>query len=182
MIKKTLLYGALAFNVLTPLTVVAATQSVSAKEAVIDSAITAQVKALYLKSPLVKSADISVMTVNQVVVLTGTVATDIQYERAITLAESVNNVNEVNVEHLDVKKSIAPISDTLITAKVKGVFLKEKLFGKKSIEYWPVVVETKDSVVYLTGKVSTATERKNLINLAQKVNGVKSVNSSITLK
>ena len=101
--------------------------------------------------------------------------------RAITLAESVDGVRAVNADNLKVKSSSAPLTDAYTTAKVKGAFLKTKLFGSQDIEYWPVKVETKDRVVYLSGSVDTPSERTNLINLTQKVRGVKLVNSSITV-
>ena len=114
--------------------------------------------------------------------LSGQVKTKSQYERAITLADSVANVEAINADNLSVKASNAPLKDSYTTAKVKSSFLKEKLFGAKDIEFWPVKVETKDSVVYLTGKVSSNKERNNLIHLAQAVSGVSEVKSSIKIK
>lgn len=184
MSNKIILSSALALTTLLPfnVNVAQAASSKSVKAVVSDTVITAKVKALYAKSALVKALDINVTTVNQNVVLTGVVKTESQYERAITLADTVDGVKSINVENLSVKRSKAPLTDSYTTAKVKSAFLKEKLFGSKEIEVWPVKIETKDSVVYLTGKVHNEKERTNLINLAQATAGVKEVKSAITIQ
>lgn len=159
-----------------------ATQPTSVKAVAKDALITSKIKALYANSSLVKASDIQVTTVNRNVILMGQVKTPSQYERAITLADLVPEVQSINADNLNVKASNAPLKDSYTTAKVKSTFLKEKLFGSKDIEVWPVKVETKDSVVYLTGKVSTPKERKNLIHLAKGVSGVSAVKSSIVIQ
>ncbi|MFC3907666.1 BON domain-containing protein [Legionella dresdenensis] len=185
MFKKTLLCGALAFTVIAPEVGLAAqvkhTNS-TAQSAAKDTAITAKVKALFAKSSLIKGRDISVVTVNRKVILSGTVDTDLQYERAIVLAGSVDDVRDVDADTLIVKSSESPMADTYITAKVKGRLLKEKIFGDKDIEYWPVSVETKNGIVYLAGSVETAKQRSNIVNLVKGVKGVKSVKSSLSVK
>ncbi|STX28339.1 osmotically inducible protein Y [Legionella beliardensis] len=153
----------------------------NAQHAISDTEITNQIKALYQKSPLVNEQNITISTANQQVVLRGKVDTDMEYERAISLAESVAGVNDVNADNLLVKDSKSPLADTFITAKVKGAIMKEKLFGDKDVEYWPVSVETKNSVVYLAGNVDTNEQRTNIVNLVEKVKGVKSVKSSLTV-
>jgi hyperosmotically inducible protein len=159
-----------------------ASSIVSVQASAADAAITSRIKALYVKSPLVKASHIKVTTINQNVVLSGQVNTKSQYERAITLADTVPEVQAINVDNLSIKASKEPLKDVYTTAKVKSSFLKEKLFGSKAIEYWPVKVETKDSVVYLTGKVSSIEEKRNLIHLAKRVSGVSKVNSAIVIQ
>ncbi|MGQ3888719.1 BON domain-containing protein [Legionella sp. CNM-1927-20] len=165
----------------TPTTTTNTTQTVNTQSAVNDTAIIDQVKALYQKSPLLKGKNINITATNQQVILRGQVDTDMEYERAISLAESVQGVNDVNADHLLVKDSKSPLADTFITAKVKGTLMKEKLFGEKDIEYWPVSVETKNGVVYLAGNVDTNEQRTNIENLVKRVSGVKSVKSSLTV-
>lgn len=147
-----------------------------------DSAITAKIQALYAQSPLIKTANIAVVTNSNRVILTGKVATDMQYEEAISIAESIDGVFDVDASHLDVTASKAPLTDTYTTAKVKGIIMKEKLFGDKAVEFWPVSVETKNGVVYLTGAVDTAEQQTNIVNLVKNIEGVSSVKSSITVK
>lgn len=179
MFKKTILCAALAF-LATQTSVGVAASDVSKK--IDDTAITAKVKMVYAKSPLIKTTDISVTTVNHTVFLAGQVATDQEYEKAISLAKSVKEVDDVDAAKLQVSSSQTPIHDTYITAKVKGTLLKERLFGDREVEYWPIKVETKNSVVYLTGKVDTQAQKKNVLRVVRKVKGVKSVHSSLSVK
>ena len=183
MLKKTVLCGVLAFTSISPLLVNAATTTTTTiKHGLTDTAITTKIKALYVLSPEIKSLSISVVTTNHEVALTGTVETDLQYEKAISLAQSVEGVNNVNADKLFVSESKAPLADTYITAKAKGTIMKESLFGKKSVEYWPVNIETKDGVVYLSGTVDTNEQSENIVKLVTGIDGVKSVNSTINVK
>ena len=183
MLKKTLLCGALAFITISPVVVHADTTTTTVvQNGLSDTATTAKIKALYMLSPLIKTFSISVATINHEVVLMGTVDTDMQYEEAVSLAQSVDDVTDVNVDKLMVKDSKAPLADTYITAKAKGTLIKEKLFGSKPVEYWPVTIETKDGEVYLAGVVDTDEQRTNIIKLIEEIKGVKSVKSVITVK
>ena len=184
MLKKTVLCGALALITMSPLVVNAdtSTTTTEVKNGLADTATTTKIKALYVLSPLIKTLDIKVVTTNHDVTLTGTIDTDMEYEEAVSLAQSVDGVTDVNAEKLLVKASKAPLADTYITAKAKGTIMKEKLFGSKSVEYWPVTIETKDGVVYLAGKVDTDDQRANIIKLIEGIKGVKSVKSVINVK
>ena len=183
MLKKSVLCGVLACAAISPLLVNADTVAKSSiKNELSDAAITAKIKALYLQSSIIKTLDISVATANHVVDLSGKIATDLQYEEAIALAQSIDGVTDVNADKLQVEASKAPMADTYITAKAKGTILKEKLFGSKSVEYWPVSIETKDGVVYLKGEVDTDGQRTNIVSLIEKIQGVQSVKSAITVK
>jgi len=183
MIKKTILGAALALAAINPLLVASAEASAvgTVKTELSDSAITIQVKALYLQSALIKSTAIKVTTKHHNVYLSGKVDTDLQYEAAVSLALSVDSVADVKAHKLIVASSKAPIADTFITAKAQGIIMKEKLFGSKAVEFWPVSFETKDGVLFVTGKVESAEVRANIVKLLTSIKGLKSVNSSITL-
>ncbi|STX50805.1 osmotically inducible protein Y [Legionella busanensis] len=157
------------------------TTTTSTQSAVNDTAIVDQVKALYQKNSLLKDKNIKIIATNHRVMLSGKVDTDMEYEQAISLAESVQGVADVDADNLLVKDSKSPLADTFITAKVKGNLMKEKLFGEKDIAYWPVNVETKNGVVYLAGNVDSNEQRNNIENLVKRVSGVKSVKSSLTV-
>ncbi|STX52880.1 osmotically inducible protein Y [Legionella busanensis] len=184
MFKRSLLCGVFALTTISPLAVEAAVHGHSnvTQNVITDTAITAKVKALYAKSHLVPGTKISVKTKNQQVILTGKLESDLQYERALALAESVEGVKSVNADHLSITNSKAPLTDTMLTAKVKGVILKEKLFGKKAVEYWPIKVETKNRIVYLTGEVDNDRERANITSLAKNIRGVRAVHSAIAVR
>lgn len=69
------------------------------------------------------------------------------------------------------------LSDSWITTQIKTKFLEEK--GLKSMD---LSVVTKDGVVTLTGEVNTEPERFMAERLAGDVEGVKKVESKITVK
>lgn len=181
MFKQTVLCSTLILSAM-PFSVMAKGQTVINQTIAQDTAITAAITAAYAKSTIMKNHFIVVKTVDQHVALTGHVQTSAQYEQAVLVAESTKGVKDVDVSNLVIKNSTTPVADTYTTAKVKGVYLKEKLFGNKQIQYWPIKVETKDSIVYLTGKVSTQTQRANLIKLARSVNGVVGVEAAIAVE
>lgn len=145
-----------------------------------DSAVTTAVKAKMLADKTVSSLDISVETNNGVVKLSGTVPTDKEASAAISTAASTRGVKNVDASELAVQRSTQPFSDTVITAKVKGTFLKEKILGERSIGVTNINVETKEGVVYLTGR-ATPTQAKNAIKLAKSIDGVKNVRSRIKI-
>lgn len=74
------------------------------------------------------------------------------------------------------------MSDTGITTKVKGAFVKEKLFGDKEMSVTGVNVETVNGVVTLTGTVDTQAQADNAVKIAKTVDGVKQVNSKLEVK
>lgn len=69
-----------------------------------------------------------------------------------------------------------------ITAKIKGVFIREKLFGDKPMYVTGIHVETKEGVVYLTGKADNQAQIDSAISLAKSIKGVMDVNSTVEIK
>lgn len=124
------------------------------------------------------SATVQVQVSNGVVSLSGQMDSDTDYERAVTLAESVKGVQDVNVDNLTVKGSDRPLNDTYITAKVRGALIREDLFGT-DIPSWTISVETKNAEVFLSGKVDSEAEKQKIKQIAQGVRGVTSVNDQI---
>ncbi|MBA2710317.1 MAG: BON domain-containing protein [Tatlockia sp.] len=182
MLTRIILCGTLAFVSINSLPAYAGINTPIVKQSIKDSNITKTIEALYSKSPALQKQSISVITVEQQVVLAGTLNSNQQYERALTLASSVLGVNAINADNLRVRSSKAPLKDTYITAKVKGSFIKEKIFGSKNIELWPITVETKNSTVHLAGEVKNLSQRANLIKIAQAVEGVKKVESDLRIR
>ncbi len=84
-------------------------------------------------------------------------------------------------KNLIIKNSTAPLNDTFLTARVKGAYLKAKVSGSK-ISYINTHIETKDSVVYLSGTLDNAKQISNAIFIAKNINGVKEVKSSLKIK
>ena len=175
MLKKTVLIGTLALILINPMVV-------SSESSPTDSAITAKIKALYAQSSALSATPLSVVSTNQHVFLTGQLATDSPYAQAILLAQSVDGVIDVNADKLLVVIKNAPLLDTYITAEAKGIILQKKILGANPSENWPINIETKNGVVYLTGKVDTDEQRVNIMNAVKNIADVKSINSTITLK
>jgi len=67
--------------------------------------------------------------------------------------------------------------DARITAEVQALFNQHTELQPPNHVY----VMTLDSVVYLTGKVSTDLQRETAVSLARQVSGVRSVNDNISL-
>ncbi len=144
-----------------------------------DAKITVQVKAALAKEKGIPSGEIRVGTVSGVVHLQGTLASKNQASSVVEVVTSIPGVNDVNTSKLEVPDSEHPLVDAYITAKVKGAYLKEKLFRSKEVASMAVKVETKDGVVYLSGNVDNKELEQKAINLAKKIEGVKDVVSSI---
>jgi hyperosmotically inducible protein len=140
-----------------------------------DSIITSSIKKQILKSKILSKLNIDVKSNRGVVILSGNVDSDSQASMLVELAQSIIGVQNVDTDNLTVKNSTQPFTDTLITAKIKGLFIREKVFGDKDISAINISVETKDGVVYLTGIIENQTQLKNAIKLAETVAGVKKV-------
>lgn len=148
-----------------------------------DAAITTKVKAALLANKMVSGLEISVETNQGVVALQGQVKSESEAHTAIEIAASTTGVTDVDASKLTVNGGEHhPVMDSMITAKVKGVYLREKLFGDKPTTVTQIHVETKDGVVYLTGKANSETQAKNAQELAKGVKGVKEVKSSVKIE
>lgn len=67
-----------------------------------------------------------------------------------------------------------PVSDTVITTKVKAELAKDSQTSATAIH-----VETKNGVVYLTGNVASDVEREKASKNAQMVKGVSTVKNEL---
>jgi hyperosmotically inducible protein len=137
-----------------------------------DSAITAQVKASLLKD----YTDISVATHNGVVTLTGSVNSNTEEEAVIEKSMSVSGVKDVNTKNLQVRGSNQLVTDTLITAKIKGLLMQKKIVSSDDINPW-IKVETTNGIVYLSGEAKSEEQIKQAIRIAKSVKDVKQVDT-----
>jgi hyperosmotically inducible protein len=143
-----------------------------------DSVITTKIKAKMAADKEVSSLSVGVETNNGVVTLSGSVPTDREASKAVEIAESTDGVKNVDAANLTVQKSGQPVTDAVITAKVKGTFVREKVFGDAPISVTGIKVETKDGVVYLAGHATRA-QAGNAERLAKNIDGVTKVVSRI---
>lgn len=121
---------------------------------------------------------VNVTVMNGVVNLSGQLDSDTDYEKVVTITESTPGVIDINVDNLSVKDSQSPLTDTFITAKVKGELLKSDIMGE-DIPSWSVSVETKDGQVFLSGTIGSEQEKQSIINLIKGVKGVAKINDEI---
>lgn len=154
--------------------------------AVSDSAITTKVKARMMGKDSLKKSDINVTTTNGVVTLEGTASSANAKTAAATLAKSVEGVKSVD-NNLKVPasskaeaktrdavvKTERVVSDSWITTKVKSEIMADSV--SKGFE---VSVKTVHGVVVLKGSLANKDAIDHVKDIAAKVDGVKSVNTS----
>jgi hyperosmotically inducible protein len=194
--RSTLIAAALAAGMGVSGASVAATDEAAAPQphsdgvvaALSDTAITATVKARYLGDDRLKDAQIKVTTTNGVVTLAGTVASAESKTAAIEIAtgvEGVKSVDAIDLASATANVTLAPaaqqvakstervISDSVITAKVKSELLADSV--SKGFD---VSVTTKHGVVMLSGNLANPDAIDHVKDIAGKVDGVKSVDTS----
>lgn len=140
-----------------------------------DKIITESIRTHIKNSAILSKLNIDVQTNQGVVTLSGNVDSDSQTSSLIELAQSIIGVKDINADNLKVANSQQPFTDMMITAKIKGLLIREDIFGTKDIASVNMSVETKNGVVYLTGAVDNQEQVKNAIKLIEGVDGVKKV-------
>lgn len=147
--------------------------------AISDTAITAKVKAKLMGDDRLKKSDISVTTTNGVVTLEGTATSSKAKSTAETLAKAVEDVKSVDNNLKTPKSSKAgtdtkrAVSDSWITTKVKSEILADSI--SKGFD---VNVKTTHGVVVLKGTLANEDAIDHVKDVAAKVEGVKSVDTS----
>jgi len=143
-----------------------------------DSAITSEVQAR-LADEKDMPKGLEVITQDGVVSIKGEVETSLQAHRAIEVASSVEGVVDVVDAELKVKESKALLTDTIITAKIKGK-IRQLYIRKQIAAGYDLHVETTDQVAHISGTVARAADLDTVVSAAKKVKNVKSVKTSIT--
>jgi len=169
-----------------------------------DSDLVSAVKVKLHSDPKLAASDINVKSDNSIVKLDGKVTSADDEKRAVHLASSVPGVTRVESE-LKIDNTITndeikdrvkeddraakkemeaqtpdskhPMDDAAITAKVKMTLAEDHLLSAFNIN-----VDTKNQVVTLTGTVKNELAARHAVQVAQAVDGVKSVNSVLTVK
>ena len=154
--------------------------------AVGDTAITAKVKAKMMGDDRLKKSDINVTTTNGVVTLEGSASSSRARSAAEATAKSVEGVKSVdnNLKTPSRSKASAKasnaaakteraVSDSWITTKVKSEILADSVSKGSSVH-----VKTTHGVVVLKGTLASQDAIDHVKDIAEKVNGVKSVNTS----
>jgi hyperosmotically inducible periplasmic protein len=146
---------------------------------VMDTTITAKVKAKITMEKTLSVFNVGVETRDNVVHLQGVLDSQTQAATLVEIAESTDGVRDVDTKEISVKDSNQPLTDSFITAKVKGRFIQENLLGKVAVPLTNISVETNNGIVFLKGKVNAQREADHAIKIAKLVNGVTEVKSDI---
>lgn len=153
--------------------------SKSVGAAIDDTVITAKVKTTFIDAHGLGDSDIDVTTTNGVVTLEGSATSDKAKSLAEELTKSVAGVKSVDnnlktpTSNKTVDKSKRVVSDSWITTKVKSEILADSL--SKGFD---VNVETTHGVVVLKGSLANQEAVNRVKNIAEKVEGVKSVDAA----
>jgi hyperosmotically inducible periplasmic protein len=155
----------------------------SAGAAISDAAITTKVKASYLGDDRLKGSHIKVTTTNGVVTLRGSALNADSKAAAEELAHNVDGVKSVDdgitspgstgTAHKAVAKTEREGSDSWITTKVKSEILADSVS-----KGFKVSVKTVKGVVMLHGTLPNDDAVAHVKDLAEKVQGVKSVDTT----
>jgi hyperosmotically inducible protein len=155
----------------------------SAGAAISDAGITTKVKAKYLGDDRLKGSHIKVTTTNGVVTLTGSALGADSKSAAEELAKEVTGVKSVDDELVtsasqgSAHKTMATTervgSDSWITTKVKSEIMADSVS-----KGFKVSVKTVNGVVMLSGVLPNDDAVAHVKDLAEKVEGVKSVKAS----
>lgn len=147
-----------------------------------DADIVAAINAQLAADKTLSNLKVQVTSHDGIVTLSGKVDTNAETSKLIEISESVQGVKDVEAISLLSKENKGSVKDLEITAKVKGTFIREKLFGDKDPSTMGVKVMTKKGIVYLTGTVDNQTEADNAAKLAKSIPGVKRVDSKLEVK
>jgi hyperosmotically inducible protein len=71
------------------------------------------------------------------------------------------------------------VSDAELTQRVNSAYMQRKFFASNDVNSWPVHVETKDGVVWLTGTVTSKHDARHLVRTAKSVDGVSHVKAKL---
>jgi hyperosmotically inducible protein len=147
-----------------------------------DADIVSAINSKFAADDTVSNLKVQVTSHDGVVTLSGKINTDAEASKLIEISESVPGVKDVDAPQLTPKESKHSFKDSEITAKIKGTFVREKLFGDKDVSVMGVKIITTNGVVYLTGVVDNQAEVDNAVKLATSIHGVKSVDSKLEVK
>lgn len=146
-----------------------------------DSEIVSAIQSKIAADKTTSDLHVQVSSNNGVVTLSGKVHTDAEADKLVQIAESIQGVQDVDSKLTD-QKSKSFTNDSMITAKVKGMYVREKLYGDKDISVTGIKVITTNGTVYLTGNVDNQDQADNAVKLAKSVKGVKNVESKLVVQ
>jgi hyperosmotically inducible protein len=166
---------------LVTLTACASTRTQQAPgEYIDDVALTAQVKMALADSPQVKARKVDIETFRGVVQLNGFVSSANAKTQATRLAQGVTGVREVRNNLIVSAESDTVgevVDDGIMTAKVKAALISDSTTKAHEIN-----VTAERGVVHLGGFVDSAAQKARATEVAQSIDGVRSVRNELDVK
>ncbi|MAZ44908.1 MAG: hypothetical protein CMF48_07025 [Legionellales bacterium] len=144
-----------------------------------DTAITGEVTANLVGGKYVPYKDVKVSTKDNVVYLSGTVDTTLEYQDIIQLAlDADGDIAEVNTDNFTVKKSSDLLQDIFISMKLRNKILaaafKNDISSSKNVH-----LETTDGKVFVTGQVKNKEDIKKIGQIIEDTKGVKNIDNRL---
>jgi hyperosmotically inducible protein len=149
-----------------------------------DPGITTAVKTKLTADDVVKAYQVDVDTREGVVTLTGSVDSSIAKTRAVELARATDGVKDIVDNIVVEERSVA--ADDYAPAAMTGdagvtAAIKTKLLADTRVSGFAIDVDTKDGVVSLSGRVSTAAQKAAALEIARATDNVRGVTDKITV-
>jgi len=139
-----------------------------------DDVITKEIKSLLTKEADIPTKRLNISANDGVVLLDGTVDTRLQAHKIIEIANSVDNVRDVDTYNLKVASSNQYLKDSFITSAAKGKIILLARNGKigKDINF---SVETTNGKVHIFGKIEDDKDISVITREVGRIKGVKDV-------
>ena len=152
--------------------------AVVSANSVTDDLVTNEVKSLLNKEADIPTKQLKISTKDGVVLLDGTVETRLQADRIVEVANSVDNVKDVDTYKLKVVSSNQYLTDAFITSAVKGKLTWLIRHGKIG-KYSHFHVETTNGNVHIFGNVEDNQDVSIITREVGRIKGVKQVRCNI---
>lgn len=144
-----------------------------------DTDIIANIRTTMSTNDYVSKVKVKITSNEGYVRLSGRVRTPSEANALIMIAEATDGVKDVNVSGLTLEKNAHLSRDAVITSKIKGIYIREKVSSNDNAN--PIRVITTNGVVSLMGSVSSEEEVLRAVSLATKIPGVGKVNSRLMI-
>jgi hyperosmotically inducible periplasmic protein len=131
---------------------------------------------------MIATLNVSISTQNGIVSLQGQVDAESQAKEFIALAASTPGVQNVDVSRFTYPKNQPIPFNLVLTAKVTGALVREKVFPGATINSLPISIDTNYGIVYLRGTVDSTAQMIYAIKIAQAVPGVPRVISILQVR
>ena len=152
--------------------------TVASANSATDNLITKEVKSLLNQEADIPVKQLNISTKDGVVLLDGTVETRLQADRIVEIANSVDDVKDVDTYKLKVVSSHQYLTDAYITAAVKGKLtwlIRHNKIGKHSHFH----VETTNGNVHIFGKIEDNQDISIITREIGRIKGVKNVRCNL---